>query len=523
MSIVVKYKLVGSLAFKEYSIQYSELPVSFSTDGLSNDDFMINNSVDNSRRFLSMYKIIGNFIVHVRQILKNDTEYFKSSDITHIEVVDNRDDNLLLFDVFKTTDPLNNNQTQNLICLDFCKNNRNTGSEGDLQNSYFNDNFADMLSNLQSFVCNYPCLFSPYYSWCFHGSATLTHVSLNLQKEANGSPVTIPNATFYDSKIVAFESTEVTQVNQDAFWTCSKLKRVFLPKCTEIHNGGFRSCSALEYLSIPSITKIYNEQDVNYAVNYANNSLDEMTIGQTSLLKFLVLPSKNILLEDESTTKNFTYSEVELLKICVTKNNGTIKFVDDIANYILLNMSRDVCHISILDIDCDTEDIVAVIEVTQGSSIMPATCFQNIRFDIDSDGKPYNFVISVPDTPIPSLPMLKTNTTIADDFISDTLDQLGLSVSSANATSIANYKANLLADINTKIKNLLTEEQYKIGETLFKFANNSDRVVLITDEGNITGGTLNMLLDDKIKFIIRLISGNGIAYDKSYEIVYSLQ
>jgi hypothetical protein len=499
MSIVVKYKLVGSSEFQELSLSYEDVVVSFSTDGVI--------TVGNNRRFLSMFRITNKLENHLNPIKS-------ANDITHIEVVDNCEENSTLFEVFKATP--GNDETQNLICLDYCEKNRTEGGD---DNSYF---YMGKFSKLQSFVCNYPCLFSPYYSRCFKGSTTLTNVSLNLQKETINSSVTIPDSTFDSSSIVSFESTEVTLVGDGAFRGCSKLKRVFLPKCTVIHNGVFYACSGLEYLSIPSITKIYNVQDVNYAVNYASNSLDEMTIGQTSLLKFLVLPSKNILLEDDQGQNIFTYSEVELLKFCVTKNNGTIKFVDDIDEYINFN-TREVCHISILDIDCETEDIVAVNSSVIGSSVMTASCFQGITFNIDSDGKPYNFIFEVPVTPIPSLPMLPSNITIADDFINDTLDQMGLSVSSANADSIAKYKENLLTDINTKINALLTEQQDKIGETLFKFANNSDRVVLITDEGNITGGTLNMLLDDKIKFIIRLISGNGIAYDKSYEIVYSLQ
>jgi hypothetical protein len=496
MSIVVKYKLVGSSEFQVLSVSYEDAVISFSTDGVI--------TVGNNRRFLSMFRITNKLENHLNPIKG-------ANDITHIEVVDNCEDNLSVFEVFKATP--NNNETQNLICLDYCEKNRTEGGD---DNSYFHDG---KFSKLQSFVCNYPCLFSPYYSRCFRGSTTLTNVSLNLQKEAGSDSVTIPDSTFDESpSIVSFESPEVTLVGLGAFRCCFKLKRVFLPKCTEIQNGGFRWCSGLEYLSIPSITKIYNEQPIDYA----SSDLNEMTIGQTSLLKFLVLPSKNILLEDESTTKNFIHSEVELLKICVTKNNGTIKFVDDIDEYINSN-THDVCHISILDIDCETEDIVAVNKLTAGSSVMTASCFQGITFDIDSDGKPYNFLLAVPETPIPSLPMLSSNITIADDFISDTLDQMGLSVTSANADSIASYKANLLADINTKIKLLLTEQQDKIGETLFKFANNSDRVVLLRNNNGLASGTLNMITDDKIKFIIRLISGNGIAYDKSYEIVYSLQ
>jgi len=497
MSIVVKYKLVGSSEFQELSVSYEDAVISFSTDGVT--------IVGNNRRFLSMFLIINKLINHLNPIKS-------ANDITHIEVVDNCEDNLSVFEVFKATS--GNDETQNLICLDYCEKNRTEGGD---DNSYF---YMGNFSKLQSFVCNYPCLFSPYYSRCFHGSATLTNVSLNLQKEAGSDSVTIPDSTFDSSLIVSFESPEVSLVGQSAFRGCSKLKRVFLPKCTEIHNGGFRACSGLEYLSIPSITKIYNRM----SMDYASISLSEMTIGQTGKLNYLVLPSGFSTLQDVPGELNFIHSEVELLKFFVTGNNGTIKLVQgtEIANYIFSN-THDVCHISILDIDCETEDIVAVNKLTTGSSVMTAGCFQGIIFDIDSDGKPYNFSFEVPETPIPSLPMLSSNITIADDFISDTLDQLGLSVSSANADSIAKYKANLLADINNKIKLLLTEQQDKIGETLFKFANNSDRVVLLRNDNGLASGTLNMITDDKIKFIIRLISGNGIAYDKSYEIVYSLQ
>jgi len=298
MSIVVKYKLVGSSEFQELTLTYEDVVVSFSTDGVT--------IVGNNRRFLSMFLITNKLENHLNPIKS-------ANDITHIEVVDNCEDNLSVFEDFKATP--NNNETQNLICLDYCEKNRTQGGD---DNSYFHNG---KFPNLKSFVCNYPCLFSPYYSRCFKGSTTLTNVSLNLQKEAGSDSVTIPDSTFDSSLIVSFESPEVSLVGPGAFRCCFKLKRVFLPKCTEIHNGGFYACSGLEYLSIPSITKIYNVQDVNYAVNYASNSLDEMTIGQTSHLNYLVLPSKNILLEDESTTKNFTYSEVELLKFCVTKNN----------------------------------------------------------------------------------------------------------------------------------------------------------------------------------------------------------
>jgi hypothetical protein len=517
MSIVVKYKLTGSLAFKEYSIQYSELPVSFSTDGLRNDDFMIHNSVDNSRRFLSMFNIIGNFTVHVCQILKNDTEYFKISDITHIEVIDNHYDNLLLFEKFKTTSS-NNNQTQNLICLDYRVYNINNTIEGDLQNSYFNPNFGGGITNLQSFVCNYPCLFSPYYSHSFHGSTTLTHVSFNLQQEANGSPVTIPSETFASTKIICFESSEVTQVNDNAFNSCSNLKRVFLPKCTTIHNGGFRKCLSLENLSIPSITAIYNETTMDYVSVIFN--LNDATIGSTTNLKCLVLPYAFNLFHDNTTTKNYIHSEIDLLKKCIIKNNGTIDLLSgsEIANYIFSN-THDICRVSMLDIDSTSADLSFVVVACQ--SVMKIDCFQGITFDIDSNGDPKNFIIVDNNyTPFNSLPVLHSNTTIADDFINDTLGQLGVSFSSVNINSIASYKANLLTDINTKIKSLLFSQKEKICETLFNFSKNTYRVA-ISDDG--ASGTLNMSSNDKIKFIIRLISGNGFAYDKSYEIVYSLQ
>ena len=179
----------------------------------------------------------------------------------------------------------------------------------------------------------------------------------------------------------------------------------------------------------------------------------------------------------------------------------------------------EVCNVSILDIDTKGDDISYIVRNTvAASSEMPANIFQNISFEI-VDGTPTNFSFDVPETPIPSLPILSGNTTIGDDFINVTLQKMGVAFSSANAASIASYKVNLLADINTKIKELLSTQKDLIGETLFNFAKDTDRIML----SDANSGKLNMLLNDKIKFIIRLISGNGVSYNKSYEIVYTLQ
>jgi len=511
MSLILKYKLIGDFEFSDFHIAYEDAMYSFSTNGSA----PVTNT---NRRFIAMMKILGALISYLNKELNKS-----AVDITHIEVVDTRDANLMKFNDFKLMN--GNEQNQNLICLDYCETNRNGSTFGDGTNSYFD---KGNYPNLQSFVCKYPCLFSPYYVSCFTGSKTLNHISLNLQCEETiaidtttiaTSSVIIPTLTFNESKIVSFESSTVTHVGSDAFRCCFDLKKVFLPKCTNIDSGGFRACSGLKYLSIPSIKNIFNL--IIFSVyNVANIGTNDATIGRTTKLCYLVLPSNYTSLQDDSSGNDFVNSEIKMLQYCIASNNGSIKTLleSDIANYITSNPQVDVCKMSILDIDSIANDISYIVRnVEVGSSEMKLDCFQNISFQL-VNGKPINFSFPVPETPIPSLPMMAKNTTIADDFINVTLQKMGVSFSSANASSIVSYKTNLLADINAKIKNMLETQKDIIGDTLFDFASTSERVSVLSDGT----GKLNMFAEDKIKFIIRLISGNGVAHDKSYEIVYSL-
>ena len=493
MSITVKFKLIGDSAFSEFSTPAVDKFQLFSDDG--------GISVGTKRSFISMCVILSNLNTHLNTSVKKSL-----GDVTHIEVVDTHE----LFMPAK-------GESQDLICLDYCQTNRNNTPGGGNTNSYFDNG---NLSKLQSFVCKYPCLFSPYYTCCFTNSSTLTNISLNLQPESDNTDVVIPSLTFNDSQIITFESSNVTHVNSDAFRCCYALQRVFLPRCTTIGNGGFRACVGLKYLSIPSIKTIINMMPIDYLTN---SNLSNMTIGQTASLNFLVLPDRST--DDDAMTFIFTSSEIKQLRHLVEQNNGTVKLLgtDDISSYIWSNLPRDdACQVSILDIDATTGHISCdVISSHTGSSVMPASCFQNISFDY-VNGQPVNFSFSVPESPIPFLPILPSNISIADDFINATLAKMGVSLSSANVASIVSYKANLLADINTKIKNLLETKQQIIGQTLFSFVTGSDRVVLTTGTTSTITGKMSMIVGDKIKFRIKLFSSNGVTYNQSYEIVYSL-
>jgi hypothetical protein len=465
--------------------------------------FSIDNGVspppnqDNRRRFLSMYLILDK--------LKT---YLGSNDFTHIEVMDNKDACLDEFVAYNLLDP----NVRNLICLDYLSYNA-----GGVSNSYFRDS---RYPSLKSLVCSYPCFFSHYYGWSFHGSGSLTHVSLNLQKEDATTDVWIPDSTFDSSKIVAFESSEVTLVDASAFRCCFELKRVFLPRCTAIHNGGFRNCQKLEYLSIPSIRNIYNL--MNDGVTTIG--VGDMTIANTPLLKYLVLP-----LDYAEISERVAHDELGELVRYITQNSGTVKTIIDLdlENYIRTNAPRGICEVSVLDIDACANDISHLVRTTvSGSSEMSVMSFQDITFDF-VNGLPENF--SFPNTNsdsyfhfFHSLPLLDSNIDIGDDFIDATLERMGVRLSSAIPDSIARYKTSLINDINSQITNNFTTNQEKIGTTLFNFANNTDRVVITNDNQGGLKGTLSMMAGDKIKFLIRLIAGNGITYDKSYSIVCSL-